>query len=284
MPISACSFVKGRQKAWALRRGIAFDGNLRVVLLEENLFEPLGPQALQEFQEADGHELGGGGHQGHMHSLRSSSAAAVNLFHHWQAHGDLAPIAMACRIPAPHAVSLHFEARHPIDGILIAQGATPPNLDVEIRYEGEGPLRAVAFECKFTEPYCSTHGGLRPRYLQDDLAHIWEGIPNLLDLARRLSPSDGEFTYLHAAQLVKHILGLKAGYGRKGFRLVYLWNDAPGPEAVEHAAEVARFQAIAAADSVRVQSLTYQELILRLVEGQRPGHEDYVDYVSGRYL
>jgi hypothetical protein len=284
MPMSAVSYVKRRQRAWAIGRGIPFNDNLQVAQLADNLFEPLGPQALQEFQGGDGDELGDAGHPGHMYSLRSSSAAAVNVFHRWQAHADLGPIAQACRIPSAHTATLHFEARHPIDPVLESSGAIPPNVDVEIRYGGGGPLRASAFECKLTEPFSSSHGGLKPRYLHQDLAHIWQGLPNLHALAQALSPADDQFTHLHAAQLIKHVLGLKASYGTAGFRLVYLWTNVPGEEAVVHAREVETFKAIATGDGVAFQSLTYQELILRLAEGHRRGNEAYVDYLVARYL
>lgn len=281
MPMNAVSYVKRRQRAWAVARGIPFDGSLLVDHLEHNLFEPLGPQALAEFQAADGHELGGPDHRGHMYSLRSSSAAAVNLFHYWRTLGSLEPICRACKIPLRGASSLHFEARRPIDPLLQGQGAIPPNLDVEIRQDDGG---VTAFECKLTEPFGCGHGGLRPRYLRDDLAHVWDGLPNLHALARVVSPKDDRFVHLHAAQLVKHVLGLKAGYGKDSFRLVYLWCDVAGPESVEHAREVEEFARIAAEDGIAFRSLTYQEVILGLAERHRSGNEGYVDYMVGRYL
>lgn len=285
MTMSAKPYTLARQKAWASGRGIPFDERLHVQHLDQNLFEPLGPEATAEFMAGDGHELHGrDGGPGHMFSLRSSSAAAVNVFHYWKRNGQIPTIARACRVHSPRASSLHFEARHPIDPILEAEGAIPPNLDVEIRYDRPGRLKATAFECKLLEPYGSTHDGLRPRYLQEDLAHIWTGLPHLLSLAQQFRPIGRLFTYLNAAQLIKHILGLNRAYGKRGFRLVYLWHAVPGTESVEHEAEIARFKSYTEADNVQFSSLTYQELISRLFRECRQGNEEYVDYLTGRYL
>lgn len=38
---------------------------------------------------------------------------------------------------------------------------------------------------------------------------FWNGLPNLYELAKEISPDDTKFQYLDAAQLIKHILGLK---------------------------------------------------------------------------
>ncbi|WP_337175112.1 hypothetical protein [Paludisphaera sp.] len=285
MTMSASRYSVARQRAWAASRGIPFNDQGRVEHLDQNLFEPLGEEAAAEFMAGDGHELHGpGGGPGHMYSLRSSSAAAVNVFHYWKRTGRISTIARACRIQSPRASSLRFEVRHPIDDILEAAGAIPPNLDVEIGYQGRGRLRATAFECKLTEPYSSGESYIKTPYLQEEMAHIWDGLPHLLELARRIRPIGGPFTYLNAAQLIKHILGLKRSYGKEGYRLVYLWNSVPGTEAVEHDAEIAGFKRYTDADDVQFSSLTYQELIARMFSENRRGNEAYVDYLAGRYL
>jgi hypothetical protein len=75
--------------------------------------------------------------------------------------------------------------------------------------------RIMAIESKFRESYAD-HAGLRPAYL----AHpqIWEGLHNLHRLAEQIVPNDTIFEYLHAAQLLKHILALKNRYGKDGFQ------------------------------------------------------------------
>jgi hypothetical protein len=86
-----------------------------------------------------------------------------------------------------------------------------------------------------------------------------------------------------APQLLKHILGLTVTQGSGGFRLLYLWYEAPGGEAQRHRAEIEEFTALAQADGVDFRSLTYQEAIARLAAA-RDEHRQYVDYVAERYL
>ena len=89
------------------------------------------------------------------------------------------------------------------------------------------------------------------------------------------------FRWLHAAQLLKHALGL-ARLDAPATTLVYLYYDWPGREATEHAAELARFAARIAADcDFRV--LTYQALQAALVvEGTLDA--GYRAYLEQRYF
>jgi len=113
---------------------------------------------------------------------------------------------------------------------------------------------------------------------------IWEEIPRLKELATSISPKDNRFQYLHAAQLIKHILGLKREYGKTGFRLLYLWYDAIGNEGTKHREEISEFLETAKADGIAIHELSYQELIIRLANEYRASHKEYVEYVTGRYL
>ena len=139
-----------------------------------------------------------------------------------------------------------------------------------------------AIESKFTEAYSGHgHSGLKEKYL--GLA-VWDEIPNLRKLAISISPQDNRFQYLHAAQLVKHILGLKRAYGHTSFRLLYLWYDAPGSEGAKHREEVGEFLKTARADGIAVSAMSYQELIIRLAREYRSVHKEYIEYITGRYL
>jgi N-acetylmuramic acid 6-phosphate (MurNAc-6-P) etherase len=69
-----------------------------------------------------------------------------------------------------------------------------------------------------------------------------------------------------------------------GFRLLYCWYDAPGPEAVKHRSEIEDFAATVRADRVQFQSITYQDVIVRLAKSERGPHREYVDYLAERYL
>ena len=94
----------------------------------------------------------------------------------------------------------------------------------------------------------------------------------------------GRCAHLHAAQLIKHILGLKRAVGRDGFRLLYLWYDVLGAEGCRHRDEVEEFRATAKSDGVMFYSLTYQELIYRMAGKLRAQHEDHFRYLTERYL
>jgi len=104
-------------------------------------------------------------------------------------------------------------------------------------------------------------------------------------LAEGISPKDYSFKYLHAAQLVKHILGLRHHVGNhQTFRLVYLWFDAPFDGGSEHRKEIEKFKMVAQQDGINFQSLTWQELILRLVDRSSIEHHNYIEYLVTRYL
>ena len=97
------------------------------------------------------------------------------------------------------------------------------------------PLSTIGIESKFTAPYSSRkHGGLKQKYIEN--LSFWNGLPNLYELAKEISLDDTKFQYLDAAQLIKHILGLKKRCEKQnlylkrkiicGFRLLYLYSKA----------------------------------------------------------
>lgn len=291
--MDAQSYIMARQRLWAERHGLRLGSSLRhaeseedrergvktrVYELRDNLFEPLLPEARQEFEAGDGGELNTDTSDGNMYAVHSSSALCCNLFHYWRRIGQFSPIAQACRLPSTGIQHLRFEVKHRI----AARFDRTPNLDVEIGYGGAHRLRASAIECKFGEPFGREHQGLKAPYLEE--THLWEDLPACQELAVQVSPEDRHFKHLHAAQLVKHILGLKNSYGKDGFRLLYLWYAVPGGQGVLHASEIEEFAAYAARDGVRFQSLTYQQVIRRLARDQRGSHRAYVDYLTERYF
>lgn len=99
-----------------------------------------------------------------------------------------------------------------------------------------------------------------------------------------LSPDDGKFKYLHSAQLIKHILGLKKKCGKRGFRLLYLWYDVLGYDGSKHRDEIGKFAQIAKSDGIKFHALSYQELIVRLTNEYRQDHPKYIGYITDRYL
>jgi hypothetical protein len=237
----------------------------------------------QQIRHGDGGELNGRlDSPPKMHAVHSSSALGVNIFQHWLAVGDVPAVAAACGLCARsnrHANNILFEFKCRIS----KQFQFSPNIDVVIENDETARFRAFAVECKYSEAYSSRgHSGLDPKYLELD--STWYDIPNIHTLARTISPADATFTHLHAAQLVKHVLGLKTAYGKDGFRLLYLWYDALGYAGAKHRDEVEQFMSAAKADSVHFHSMTYQELIVTLADEYRGQYADYITYVSSRYL
>ena len=117
-----------------------------------------------------------------------------------------------------------------------------------------------------------------------DIGPLWEDIPNLSKLAKSICPDDTTFKYLHAAQLIKHVLGLKKEFGSKGFRLLYLWYDGLGEEGATHRREIEELSKVMKADGVKFHSMTYQELITQLANDYRKEHGEYITYLTERYL
>lgn len=284
----AHEYILAKQAAWARRRDVTLVGSqggrgrrTYASVLDENLIVPLLPSTRQSFLEGDGNELGNGALPGKMQAIHSSSALGVNVFEYWKHVGEPGQIAAACRLckagsAAP--IDLDFEVKLQIHDSF----SFSPNLDVVIwNREGER-IRALGVECKYSEAYGQrNHSGLKPAYLELD--EIWIGLPQLRQFSGTISPDDSQFQHLHPAQLVKHILGLTRAFGSRRFRLLYLWYDVLGVEGARHAAEVESFAEIARADGVLFHSLTYQELICGM-SLKLEGHDDYVQYLMGRYV
>jgi len=229
-PMNAYRYCKERQKRWAAQRGLNLIGSagdrgeaVYTTMLEANLFEPLSPEARREFERGDGDELVAKGGPAKMQALHSSAALTCNVFHYWRHQADLLPILTALRMPEERVVSIEFEAKRPImDAPNRRVFRTDPNLDVAMQCDGTGRFHEIAFECKFTEPYgrCEPDKkGLKRAYLRDE--QLWAALPACAELGRQLSPCDSRFKHLHAAQLLKHILGLTHRSGATGFCLVY---------------------------------------------------------------
>jgi len=286
----AYEFIKSKQIQWALNRGIVLIGSKGdrglpsyTPDLDQNLFEPLDTKTLDMFKGGDGNEVDGSPDSpAKMQAVHSSSALGVNIFHYWQRIGQVPTIAAACGFcekgnPVPKKIV--FEDKFPID----SEFRFSPNIDVVIHNSESSPFKYFATECKFSEAYSPQgHAGLKPEYLQ---LPIWSGLSRLQELAQSISPADKQFTYLHAAQIIKHILGLSQKYhDKENFKLLYLWYDALGKEGAIHRAETEAFSKVAKDDGIHFLSMTYQELIVTLSNHYRQEHKDYVQYLTERYL
>jgi len=206
----------------------------------------------------------------------------VNIFQYWKRINQVPAIAAACGFCNTDNTSsqdINFEVKYPISG----KFPLSPNIDVVINNSPESRFEVFAIECKFSEAYYpGAHSGISPKYIE--LNKVWDDIPNLLKLAKEISPDDKKYFYLHPAQLIKHILGLKEAFGKNKFRLLYLWYDTIGIDSAKHHKEIEEFIEITKDDGIHFHAMSYQDLIIKLAKKYRDIHRDYIDYISGRYL
>lgn len=286
--MSTYEHILNKQIAWAQGLGLPLvdsrggDRGRPAYLptIAENLFQPLTPFTLECFRKGDGNEVGDYPHKpAKMRAVHSTSALAVNLFQYLGAISRADLLAAVCSLPPQgySSAEVCFEQKYPVgSGFGIA-----PNVDVVIKPQ-DATRPVIAVECKFSEAYrINDSKGLKPKYLGK--AELWSELPELHRLALALSPQDKQFQFLHAAQLIKHILGLRQRYGGN-FCLAYLYYEGIGMEGVTHAQEAAGFAEVARADGVSFCAITYQQFIARLASELGNQHPEYSAYMSQRYL
>src|SRR5687767_7128954 len=108
------AYIQQHQKLWGVRRGLNVDSKGYFATVDENLFEPLTPEATKQFNDADGNELmPQGADRPKMHALHSSSALVANVFQYWK-NKDMSLLAKALGIPSPNIRKVVFEKLSPI--------------------------------------------------------------------------------------------------------------------------------------------------------------------------
>ncbi len=275
--------IRDKQVKWALSRGLVLKGSKEgrgfhayTPTINDNLFEPILPTVEENFKQGDGGEIiDESGSPAKMRAVHSTAALAVNVFQYWQRIQEVHVIASACGLCTKEdrfSEQIVFEEKFSI----LDSSRHHPNLDAVIHNSPQAKQSVFAIECKFTEPFRGQKG-LNEKYMQ---LPDWQDIPNINSLAEEISPI---FLHLDAAQLIRHILGLKQKHGKNGFRLLYLFYDVSGPEGTRHKEEIEKFTQITKSDKINFHSLTYQDLIAGF-GSIRSDHALYVDYLTERYL
>lgn len=288
--MNGLEYLLTKQISWADRNNVRLVGSEitkgRLAYtedLDKNLFEPLLPETRTEIEKGDGGELKGNStRSAKMCAVHSSSAIGVNVLQYWKNKNipDLAYALGLCRKDNKSTNEIHFERKFKISD----KFQFDPNIDSVILNSESEKIKAFGIECKFSEAYLSrNHPGLKEKYLTE-ISDQWKDIPNLFDFAKTISPQDKSFNHLHPAQLIKHILGLKKEFGKSGFRLLYLWYDVLGKDGYNHRIEIEEFARIAKMDNIKFHSISYQELIKKMKKEFYFGNEDYLNYLTDRYL
>ena len=289
--MTGLEFIKSKQQNWASRKGFKLVGGTipdrgeknYLPNLTDNLFEQLSKESLDCYNSGNGNETKDSRTRlAKMKALYSSSAITVNLFQYWHKK-DVYPIVYACRLCSKSKSNfinkIKFEEKFEISGDK-SLFPFPPNMDVVIK---DSQSCIYAIESKFTEPYSSGKPkGISKKYI--DNVSFWNGLSNLYELAKEICPDNNKFHYLDAAQLIKHILGLKNNHNKSNFRLLYLWYDVIGQDGAEHRKELEQFVEIAKRDNIKFSHVTYQEVIMKLTQEFYVGNEEYCDYLTDRYL
>jgi len=273
--VSSKADLLGKQRRWADAHGVAHDARGYVDDLAVNLREPLSSGALAEWQR--GSELTRTtSRPPRMQSLSSSAALVANVFCHWREH-DATPLVGALGLGAGGGVRLLFEEPLPT-----GLAGDPPATDVALRWPNG---RLVAIESKFGEWLVRrprNKRAFKEKYFPPG-EFVWSaaGLPCCQALADDLQSGRERLKFLHAAQLLKHALGV-AKSGAPQPALLYLYYDWPGREAAMHRAELDRVLARLVPE-IDLRVSTYQALY-RTLSATTGVNPDYLQYLMGRYF
>lgn len=263
------------QRRWADARGIRYDAYGCVRSLRDNFREPLDAATLAELGR--GSELAPGRTRpARAYSLCSSAALVVNFFGWWRGR-DQTPLVRALGVDAAGGTRLKLEEPLPT-----GLPGDAPTVDVAL-FLPDG--RRIAIESKYAEWLVRRPRGKRAfkdKYFPAGQG-VWAaaGLPRCQALAEELQDGRERYRFLHAAQILKHALGL-AHEGFRSSALVYLYYDRDCKEAAVHRAELERVAARLRPE-VDFRFATYQTLFdaLRDADGVA---RDYVDYLGQRYF
>ena len=209
----------------------------------DNLVPGVRPEDFEaDLRQGDGNEL-----DGKFRAAHSSSALAVNSFGPFRRHiGELSLLG------AEPFQCLHFERKCPT-----GLRGNAPNLDVLL----EGEKATIGIESKLTEYMDKHQAHFSKAYLQihdDRRCQPW------FTEMRCLVEDPERYSWLNAAQLVKHAFGLAHTYRGEAVTLLYLyWEPRNADEHSvfsEHRKEIQEFTKRLKGSSPSFRSLSYPEL------------------------
>jgi hypothetical protein len=250
---------------------IALDLNGYAADFHGTLLPGVSPEDFEgDLSSGDGNEL-----ETKFRAAHSSSGLAVNCFAPFRQR--IADLTM----PGHSGFdTLQFERKCPTG----LRGGRAPNLDVVL----SGPNSVLAIESKLTE-YLSAHrADFSPAYeaqIRDarrDQGYFREML--------RLQDRPDHYTWLDAAQLIKHAFGLARSFPDRPVTLLYLFwepaNPNAGPEFAAHRDEIDEFRARVAGSSPAFEAMSYPELWQSWRDSApTPGWlDEHLENLQGRYL
>lgn len=197
-----------------------------------------------DLSSGDGNEL-----ETKFRATHSSSGLAVNSFAPFRRR--IADLMMPGNVAFD---GLQFERKCPTG----LRGGRAPNLDVVLT----GPNDVVAIESKLTE-YLSAHrANFSPAY-ETQITDARREQGYFREMLRLLEHPD-HYTWLDAAQLIKHAFGLSRTFPDRPVTLLYLFwepaNPNASPEFAAHREEIEAFMLRVGGSSPSFEAMSYPEL------------------------
>lgn len=221
------------------------DPNGYVSNFRDTLLPLVSPEDFEaDLSAGDGNEL-----ETKFRAAHSSSGLAVNCFAPFRrrisdldipGHGDFD--------------DLQFEKKCPTG----LRGGRAPNLDVVL----SGPGGVVGVESKLTE-YLSPHRAEFSLAYAEQITDARRDQGYFREMMRLRDRPD-HYTWLDAAQLIKHAFGLARTFTNRPVTLLYLFwepaNPNAGPEFAAHRDEIEQFKGRMAESSPTFEAMSYPEL------------------------
>jgi hypothetical protein len=279
--------IKPAQKQWANERNISLQGSkgekgdkIYTMDISSNFFMPLSNDSRSEISSGDGNEIKStNNNPAKIQALHSSSALVVNIFEYWKQNKEYSIIAKLLGINDKNILNLEYEKQFPI----FNKPKTQANVDVCFEYSDNS---VVAIESKYTEPYSSrkTKKTFATKYFEDK--NIWNGLPNLSELANMINKNETEFEYLDVVQLLKHILGLQnITKNKEKYKLIYIYFPAIEKTfEMKHKTEILKLNEIMKLDKINFIYLNWLKVIKKLCRNLKDVRKKYIDYIMERYV